>query len=199
MPKMKRSIQTVTREKSKSIGVQRCPPHGGSASVWRQHRRGGVYWNIRDVRRHQGHVFYLGSPWLFHKTMPGLMPAVQICLLLKTWNASWRGKSEIENHWSLASSKNGQKFHLQNYKQLASSVPKRLKSPIQRKGGNVSMSQLLFLFCSHQILQLVIFQKKKKKSLEIFSLYFCPLNKDKENEQTIDSWLYCMLKKDRNR
>ena len=76
----------------------------------------------------------------FSRTMPGLilhelqqrgfvgvecvcltgLPAVQICLLLKMYDASWRGESDNGNHILLSSSslvytKNGQKFHMQNW------------------------------------------------------------------------------------
>ena len=51
------------------------------------------------------------------------LPAVQICLLLKMYGASWRGESENADHRLLSSSslvytKNGQKFHLQNCNNL---------------------------------------------------------------------------------
>ena len=47
------------------------------------------------------------------------LPAVQICVLLKMYRASWGGESDNGDHGllsssSLVSTKNGQKFHLQN-------------------------------------------------------------------------------------
>ena len=80
-----------------------------------------------------------GTPYVFRRTMPGLnlhelkqrgflgiecvcltgLPAVQIGLILKMYDASWRGESDNGNHGkssrsSLVYTKNGQKFHLQN-------------------------------------------------------------------------------------
>ena len=51
------------------------------------------------------------------------LPAVQICLLLKMNDASWKGELDNGDHRLLSSSrlvytKNGQKFHSQNCKKL---------------------------------------------------------------------------------
>ena len=59
------------------------------------------------------------------------LPAVQICLLLKMYGASWRGETD-GNHGLLSSScpvytKNGQKFHLQNYNNLNLQCPNNYK------------------------------------------------------------------------
>ena len=87
----------------------------------------------------QGDEFSQELHVYFSRTMPGLilhelqqrgfigiecvcltcLPAVQICLLLKMYGASWRGESDNGYHKKLSSSshvhtKNGQKFHLQN-------------------------------------------------------------------------------------
>ena len=94
----------------------------------------------------------------FSRTMPGLilyklqqrgfigiecvcltgLPAVQICLLLKMYGASWRRESDNGDHGllissSLAYTKNGQKS-IAKLPQLISSIPKRLQSVIKRKG-----------------------------------------------------------------
>ena len=60
------------------------------------------------------------------------LPAVQICLLLKMYGASWRGESEDGNHGLLSSSslrytKNGQKLHLQNCKNVYLQFPNDYK------------------------------------------------------------------------
>ena len=114
----------------------------------------------RDICCRQDDDFSQELHVYFSRTMPGLilhelqqrgfvgiecvcltgLPAVQICLLLKMYGASWRGESDNGDHGLLSSSslvytKNGQKFHLENVlQQLISSVPKWLQSVIKRKG-----------------------------------------------------------------
>ena len=152
--------------------------------------------------------------WLFQgtpcRTMPGLilqelqqrgfvgiecvcltgLPAVQICLLLKMYGASWRGESDnrrpltveqlkccIHQEWA--------KIPLAKLQQLISSVPKRLQSVIKRKGDVTQMVSIprphLFLSVLQVSLSkfVYIYQIKLSsvKTLKIFSLSFCLLNK----------------------
>ena len=110
----------------------------------------------RDICSRQDGYFSQVLHIYFSRTMPGLilheleqrgfvgiecvcftdLSAVQICLLLKMYGASWREESDNSDHGLFSSSslvytKTGQKFYLQ---QLIYSVPKRLQSVIKRKG-----------------------------------------------------------------
>ena len=126
--------------------VHQCPRHGWYVYMWRYH------WCCL-----QNNDFTQELHVYFNRTMPGLilhelqkcgyvgiecvrltgLPAVQISLLLKIYDASCRGEPDNGDHGTLSSSslvytKNGQKFHLQ---QLIFSVPKWLQSAIKRKGN----------------------------------------------------------------
>ena len=55
VPKMKKTIQTVTNWKVQKtslcdgMGVHQCPQHGWSAYMWRYHWCGGLCWNFGDA------------------------------------------------------------------------------------------------------------------------------------------------------
>ena len=141
----KKTIQTVTNEKCKN---QPLWWYGGASvpmawviciyvKVPLMQRLMLEFW--RDICCRQDNDFSQELHVYFSRTMPGLilpelqqrgfigiecvcltgLPAVQICLLLKMYGASWRGESDNGDHGLLSSSslvytKNGQKFHLQN-------------------------------------------------------------------------------------
>ena len=76
-------------------------------------------WERHARRTMPGHILHeRGFIGIECVCLTGL-PAVQICLLLKMYGASWRGESDNGDHGLLTCSilvytKNGQKFHLQN-------------------------------------------------------------------------------------
>ena len=133
-----------------------------------------IYCRKDDDYSQEFHVY-------FSRTMPGLilhklqqcgfvgiecvcltvLPAVQICLLLKMYGVSWWGESDNGDH-RLLSSSSLQLILLAKLQQLISSVPKWLHSVIKSKGGypvvNMPLSQL-FLSALQASISKFIFNK----------------------------------------
>ena len=104
------------------MGVHQCPQHGWSVYMWRYHWCGGLCWNFGETYAAVKTAIFprnfsisAGQCQASFCTSYSL-PAVQICLLLKMYGASWRGESDNGDHGLLSSSSfldtnNGQKFH----------------------------------------------------------------------------------------
>ena len=142
VPKMKKTIQTIANEKCKnqsSVMVWGCISAHSMADlhilyvkVPLMQRLMLEFW--RDKCCRQDDDFSQELHVHISRTMPGLilhelqqrgvvriecmcltgLPAVQICLLLKMYSASWRGESDNSDSSSLVYTQNGQKFLLQN-------------------------------------------------------------------------------------
>ena len=165
VPKMKKTIQIVTNEKCKT---SLWGWYGGASvpmawviciyvKVPLMRRLMLEFW--RDICCRQDDDFSQELHVHFSRTMPGLilhklqqhgfvgiecmcltgLPAVQICLLLKMYGASWRGESDNDDHGLLSRPRScihqdWAKISLTKLQQLITSVLKRLKSVIKRKG-----------------------------------------------------------------
>ena len=108
-------------QKPASVMVLECLSSHGMGDLWKYHWCGGLCW--RDICL-QDDNFSQELHVYFSRAMPGLillelqqrgfvgiecvcltgLPAIQICLLLKMYTASWRGESGHGNHWLLSSS-----------------------------------------------------------------------------------------------
>ena len=121
------------------MAVHQCPRHGWSAYMCRYHWCRGLCWNFGKTNaavkmttfprksmcisagQSQASFCTIPTASLCKHWVPALdwLPAVQICLLLKVYGASWRGESDNGDHGLLSSSslvhtRNRQKLHLQN-------------------------------------------------------------------------------------